>query len=471
MRTPSFLSRSLATLALFSLLGAGCTKGLSAEDQKVNKRLELNVWGVVDDEDAYSAVLTDYHRAHPNVTLNYRRLRLEEYEDELLNALAEDRGPDIFLIHHDWVGKYLSKISPMPPSARVAYTFTKGTVKPEQVTEVRTEPSITMKAVREQFADTIAKDAIRFVDVSTNPDARDFQERLLGAPNGIDTLALYYNKDLLNAAGIATPPENWGQFQEAIKKVTKVDAQGRIVQPGAGIGTGANVERSADLITALMMQNGTVMADPDSGEPMLSRIPAELAGRETPPAYQALEFYADFANPSKQTYTWDASQPNSLEAFIAGRAAFFFGYSYQQSQIRARAPKLNLGITKLPQIEGNPVKNVANYWLWVVSKKTKSIDYAWNFLNFFLKPEEMKKMLDVAKRPSPRRAMLADQLEDEQVGVFASQVLTASTWYRGKDPKTMEGALVEMIDSVVNGAPIPNAVQLAQEKIAQTLGN
>lgn len=466
-----FLKRLLAASALLALLGAGCTKGLSSEEQKVAKRLDLNVWGVIDDDDVYGPVFADYHRLHPNVQLNYRRLRLEEYEDALLNALAEDRGPDLFLVHNDWIGKYLSKLVPMPLTTRAAYTFTKGTLKPEQVTEVRTEPTMTLKTFKEQFADVVTKDAIRTVDVSANPEQHNFQERMVAMPIGVDTMALYYNKDLMNAAGIATPPEHWGQFQEQIKKLTRVNAQGDLVQSGAAIGTGANVERSSDLIGALMMQNGAQMADA-SGVPTMSLIPSEIAGREVPPAYQALEFYTDFANAAKETYTWNAAQPNSLEAFIAGRTAFFFGYAYHQPQIRARAPKLNLGITKLPQIEGNPIKNVGNYWMWVVPKKSKSTEYAWNFLNFLAKPEESKKILDIAKRPAARRALLGAQLEDEDVGVFASQVLTANTWYRGKDAKTMERAMAEMIDNVATGAlPIPNAIQLAQEQIAQTIGN
>jgi ABC-type glycerol-3-phosphate transport system substrate-binding protein len=218
-----------------------------------------------------------------------------------------------------------------------------------------------------------------------------------------------------------------------------------------------------------MMQNGAVMTDP-SGAPTFHLLPSELSGqRDEPPSYQALEFYTDFANPSKETYTWNGTLPNSLDAFVQGRSAFFFGYAYQQATIKARAPKLNLGITKLPQIEGNPVKNIGNYWMWTVSKKTKNADLAWNFLNFLAKPDETKKVLDKMSRPAARKSLLADQLENEQVGVFASQVLTAQTWYRGNNPKAMEDAFASMIDDVVAGVePINRAVRNAADKVSQT---
>jgi len=464
----SFVVFLCSCVLVFS--GAGCTKGLSPEVLKASERADVNVWGVIDDVDAYQAVLEDYRKLHPNLTLNFKRLRLEEYENALLEALAEDRGPDVFLIHNDWTGKYLSKISPQPPSTKIAYQVVVGTIKKEQTWELRTEPGITNKAFKDQYADVAIKDMIRAVNVSPVADKQDFQQRILGIPVSIDTLALYYNKDLLNAAGLPTPPETWSQFQEQVKKLTKLDAQGNLLQSGAGFGTAFNVERAADLASILMIQNGAEMAD-ENGRPTFEAIPISLAGvRELPPAFQALQFYTDFANPAKETFTWNNAQPNSLDAFIQGRTAFFFGYSYHLNQIRARAPKLNLGVSKLPQIDGNPVRNYANYWYWVASKKAKNPDIAWNFLDFLAKPEESKKVLDVIKRPAARKNLLPDQFNDEQVGAFASQVLTSVSWYRGKDPKAAEDALLNMIQSVVAGtASVSDAIRFAVDKINQTI--
>jgi len=465
-----FLKRVLAILCLLSLAGQGCTKGVTPETAKASQRVELNVWSVIDDEDAYLPVLNDFRKLHPNVTINYRRLRLEEYEDALLNALAEDRGPDVFLVHNDWTGKYLPKILPMPTATKIAYKVTIGTIKQEQVWQLQTEATITNKAFKEQFADVVAVDTMRTVNVGT-ADKPDMEDRILGVPVTMDTLALYYNKDLLNAAGIPLPPETWSQFQDDVKKLVKLDSAGNIVQAAAGIGTAYNVERAQDIVAALMMQNGAEMTD-DAGNITFQRMPLALEGtREEPPGSQALSFYADFANPTKETYTWNGSQPNSLDAFVQGRAAFFLGYSYHLADIRARAPKLHIGISKLPQIEGNPVKNYANYWYWAVSRKTKNADLAWNFLNYLIKPEETKKVLDFVRRPAARKSQLTDQLNDEDVGAFASQVLTAKTWYQGSDPKATDDAFLTMINDVSTGAATTlDAMRFAVDKISQTIG-
>jgi multiple sugar transport system substrate-binding protein len=462
-----FFKRFLAAAALLSLAGQGCTRALSPETLAAAKPVTITIWSVVDDADVYQAAMDAFRSQHPNVSFDFRRLRLEDYESQLLNALAEDRGPDIFLIHNDWTGQYQPKISPMPKVTKTAYrTLTEGLQKTPTWT-LTSEPTISLKEFKDQYADVVTQDLLRTVNLGTT-DAPDVEQRPMGVPVSVDTLALYYNKDLLNTAGIPTPPENWTQFADDVKKLTKLDSTGKILQSAAGIGTAFNVERATDILTALMVQNGAVMGN-ESG-PQFQRIPAALQGvRDTPPAYQASEFYTSFADPTKDTYTWNASQPNSLDAFIQGKIAFFFGYAYQYDDIKARAPKLNLGLSKLPQIEGNPVKNEANYWYWVVSKKSKAQDLDWRFLNTLTNVDTAKKILDLSFAPAARKSLLSAQLEDERVGVFASQVLTATSWYQGKDPKTTEAALQGLINDLNTGSrDTAHAVSFAAGQVSQT---
>jgi len=462
-----FLKRFLAVTALLALAGQGCTQGLSPETTAASKPVTLTVWAVVDDADVYNDAMNAFRSQHPNVSFDFRRLRLEEYEDQLVNALAEDRGPDIFLIHNDWTGEYLPKITSMPKVTKTAYrTFTTGLQKTPTWT-LTSEPTISLKEFKDQFADVVSTDILRSVNLGTS-DKPDVEQRPMGVPVAVDTLALYYNKDFLNTAGIPTPPENWTQFADDVKKLTKLDTAGKLVQSAAGIGTAYNVERGTDILTALMLQNGAEMGNENG--PLFQRIPSALQGvRDVPPSYQATDFYTSFADPTKDTFTWNASQPNSLDAFVQGKVAFFFGYAYQYADIKARAPKLNLGLSKLPQIEGNPVKNQANYWYWVVSKKSKSQDLAWRFLNTLTNADTAKKILDNSHEPAARKSLLTAQLEDERVGVFASQVLTATSWYQGRDPKTTEAALEGLINDVNTGArDTQHAVTFAASQISQT---
>ncbi|MDQ5919287.1 MAG: Extracellular solute-binding protein [Patescibacteria group bacterium] len=460
----------LAGVLALSLAGAGCTKLVDQETQALSAPKTLTMWGVIDDAVAYESAITAYSQRYPNVRIDFRRLRLEEYETELLNAMAEDRGPDIFLVHHDWTNKYLSKISSMPPSVRVAERTVQGSVKKEVVWQSVNQPLMTNREFKDAFVDTVLADTMRVVNVSTDPLTNDFRERVVGVPTFIDTLALYYNRSLLNAAGIPLPPETWDDFQTQVKRLTRRDPRDTAIltQSGAAFGTGANIERSVDVLTSLMMQNGAVMSTRE-GYPAFHLIPQEFQGSAEAPSFGAIRFYSEFADPTKDTYTWNADQPNSLEAFIQGRTAFFFGYAYQQDTILSRAPQLNLGITKLPQIVNRPQATTANYWYWTVAKRSKESSHAWNFVNTLAQKPTQTAIASVTGRPSPRRDVLAEQLRDEKMGVFASQVLNAKTWYQGKNPQAMEQAMIRMMDAIANKeTSIEEAVKFTIEQIEET---
>ncbi len=466
---PRFLKRFLSVFVLLSIVGQGCTTALSPQTVAASRPVTLRIWSVVDDLDVYQSAINAFRSQHPNVSFDFRRLRLEEYEAELLDALAEDRGPDIFMVHNTWTDEYMTKITPMPRQTATAYRVLTDGLKKEQTWELRTEPTISIMQFKDAFADAVSHDILRTVNLAEAEQPASFQERPMGVPVSLDTLGLYYNKDLLNAAGIPTPPENWTQFADHVKLLTRLDSQGNIQQSGAAIGTAYNVERSTDILTALMLQNGTEMATPD-GTPAFHRMPAALQNlREEPPAYQAVTFYTDFANPERDVYTWNSNFPNSMDAFIQGQTAYFFGYSYHYDTIRARGPRLNLGISRLPQIEGNPVKNVANYWYWSVSRKSRNQDVAWRFLNSLTTADVAQGVLSASRRPAARKSLLSAQLEDEHIGIFASQVLTAVSWYKGNDSEAMEAAFQQLIEDVRTGVrDVQRAVIFAANQVGQT---
>jgi len=472
-RMKKVLHRVLAGAVLLSLLGQGCTKGTSPEALKLSEKKTVTVWGVIDDYDSYNKIFNDFKKVYPYVTIDFKKFRIEEYEEKLVNAMAEDRGPDIFMVHNTWIGKYLPKIQPQPPTVKVADQVVTGTAQKKVALQVAEKKLLSPSAMRNEFADAVSYDAIRTVNVSTDPKKVDMQDRVLGIPMSLDTLALYYNKDLMNAAGVATPPAGWDEFQKAVRKLTVLDNRGDIIQAGAGFGTGANVDRSSDIMTLLMMQNRTEMTGTD-GYPRFQAIPQALAGEaEEPPAIQALKFYTDFADPSTDVYTWNLSMPNSLDAFTNGTAAFYVGFSYNRALITSRAPKMNMGISEVPQINPGMKANVANYWLWTVSKRSKSQDMAWYLVNFMTGKDHVAEYLSVAKRPAARKALLESQLENPDISVFASQVLTAKSWYKGVDPAGMEAALEWMVDTVVRGEVEPDrlydVVRKAAEKVSITM--
>lgn len=454
---------ALGLLIVFVMTaGLGC-KNVSEDVQNRMQPITLNYWRVWDGPDDFQAIIDAYHQLHPFITINYRKLSFDEYEQALLDALAEDRGPDIFSIQNTWVRKYQSKLTPLPETISMVYPITKGTLKKEVIPELRTNRSISLTEVKNNFVDTV------YGDVVLPSEGKD---RIYALPLAVDTLAMFYNKDLLNNAGIAQLPVYWNRdFQQDVKKLTKQDARGDLIQSGVALGGSANVERSSDILSALMMQNGAVMMDGNSVT--FNQIPPVFRERGYNPGLEAIRFYSDFANPGKEVYSWNSSLENSLQRFINGKLAIFFGYSYHVPLIKAQAPRLNFAISKFPQIEGNPTEaNAANYWVEGVSAKSKHQNEAWDFVQFMTtQPDQVKKYLDATKKPTALRSLIDDQMNDDDLKVFANQILTAKNWYRGRDVTAAEKALNEMIDAVVaNPENLEATVNLAASRVQQTVG-
>lgn len=455
--------RPIALFALAALLvttGAGCG-GPSAAELAAAAPVKLVVWRVFDDSSTMQGVMEAYRAVHKNVSFEYREVRLEDYQSELLHALAEGTGPDIFSVHNTWIGEYESLILPMPASLTIPYAETRGTIKKETVITLKEEPTITTRQLEADYVDAVAADVIR--DYQPNPK-KEAESRIFGLPLSVDTLALYYNKELLNAAGIAEPPKTWTDFQADVTKLTTVGPNDAIVQSGAAIGTSRNVERAFDILSLLMMQNGTQMED--------ARGSATFGNKSTDqsvPGADAVRFYTDFANPQKAVYAWNDAQTGSFDAFTSGTSAMFLGYSYHLPLIRARSPKLDFGIAAVPQISEGRTVNYANYWVETVSKSTENSDWAWDFIQFAAKADNVTGYLEAAQKPTALRALINDQLLDNDLSVFAGQLLTAKSWYTGNDAAVTESALLDLIDAVIAGGDTERLIKDAQNKVNQTI--
>jgi multiple sugar transport system substrate-binding protein len=281
----------------------------------------------------------------------------------------------------------------------------------------------------------------------------------------VDTLAMYYNRDLFNAASVAEAPATWTQFLEMVPKLTALGPNDAVVQSGAALGTSQNVDRAFDIVSLLMMQNGTIMTD-DRGRAVFA---TEDRSTRTIPGAQAVSFYTDFANPLKEVYTWNAAQPNSLDAFVTGKTAVFFGYAYHLPTIQARAQRIRFAIAPVPQIADGRTVNYANYWIETVSKAGSHQNWAWDFVQYATSAEHVKSYLTAANKPTARRALINSQIADENLGPFVGQLLTAKSWYKGRNAEAATKAFLDLIDASLAGKDMEDEIIRAQNAVNQTL--
>lgn len=394
---------------LFFIPSGGTPSGNNSGGQ-----VTLTWWKTFEESSNLQELITEYQATHKNVTVNFVKKNAADYEQELLNAFASGTGPDIFSIHNDWLPKQADKISPMPASIMSLRTF------------------------RDTFVDVVASDFI-----SGN--------NIYAVPLALDTLALYYNKDILGSAGIAQPPATWPEVVSAVQKITEEGAAGSFKVAGIALGTSNNVNRAVDILNLLMLQNGTKFYNSDLTQAQFDQSqtnPGSSSGSFNPGA-TALAFYTQFADAAKTTYTWNSKSDLSLDAFVQGKVAMMLSYAYIQPMIKNRAPNLNWAVAAVPQVTENSSRiNFANYWGDTVSKASANPVAAWDFLNFLAQKPQLEKYYGKHKQVSPRRDMLTQQAQDTEIGVFAESALTARSVYK-KNANVFEAVFTKMIDDVV----------------------
>jgi len=421
-------------VAIFLILILVLGKGFGSP---LPKEITLQFWGVFDDSSFYRDAITAYQNQNKHIHIIYRALSYQDYEKQLIDSFAAGTGPDIWLIHNTWLPKHYGKIAPLPQAVQAP---------PAGGTK---QPLFTFKDFRDQFVDVAVNDLTS-------------QGQIYALPIYMDTMALYWNKDIFNARGISRPPQTWDEFNSDVLKLTTFDTQGNITLSGATIGTAKNINRSTDLLGLLMLQNGTQMTDSSNMSATFSQPVNQQSVGES-----ALQYYTDFANPSKQLYTWNDSQHYSIDAFQEGKVAMLFNYSHNIDVLRAKSPRFNFGVAPMPQFaNANKLVNYANYWAPTVSKASPNTFEAWKFLVYLSSTNGASAYLNASHRPAARRDLIDKQKTDADLGVFATQGLSARSWYE-IDNNAVETILADMIDSVnFRQTPIRDALIAAENKIS-----
>ncbi|HBI34092.1 MAG TPA: hypothetical protein DEA43_02865 [Candidatus Moranbacteria bacterium] len=466
-------SRLLLLMAVVAIvpLFSGCGTS-STSDYVVN----LEIWGTFDDSTIYGEIIDQYKKINPYVgEIKYRKFAQETYQQELLDALASGQGPDIFLISNGWLPAFENKLQSAP------------------------EPLMNEQDMKNNFPDVVAGDFMS-------------DNKVYATPLSVNSMQLYYNRDMFNAAGITNPPKTWIEFQADVQKLTKLNVNGNFDLSGAAIGTSLNINRASDLLSLLMLQNGVELPTKKGTQAKIDEGVIGSDGNTVQSGEQALGFYTQFArlstaaNTINQYYTWNNRQHYSIDAFSEGKVAMIFNYSWQIKEIRNKNPKLNFSVAPLPQISADKPATYANYWGYAVSRNKIApvsnvggtpaspavpndvrTHEAWQFLRYLtlknsgtitlynaitknsadfpINFDPANDYIKKTQQPAARRDIIETQKADTNLGPFAVGNLIAKHWYQ-VDPVAVDKIFSDMIESVNRGdVTLREALTLAKNKI------
>lgn len=323
-----FIFSALVAVLIFS----GWLPGFRNDGQSTDRQITL--WGTVPARQL-QVLLSDYNQQKSKtLSLLYEEIPAKEFNQRFLEALAGNRGPDVVLLADDQILSQRERIKVIPYE------------------------TVSVKEYQEAFIDGC--------------DIFLLATGLFGLPVAVDPLVLYYNRDLFTDAGLTTVPDTWTAWLAAQGQLTKQDKQHNLSQSALSLGDFSNINNAKDILAMLLLQAGNPMVAWSQGQAIVTF--AENFGFNPSPAQAALEFFLQFSNPAKSTYTWNRSLPLSSELFANNKLAAYLGFVSERDDLLALNPNLYLSATMVPQRgNSNKLSKGKFYALAVVANSNKSV--------------------------------------------------------------------------------------------------
>jgi ABC-type glycerol-3-phosphate transport system substrate-binding protein len=343
-------------------------------------RGEIVVWGTIP-ERVISPILQEIRTN--SLSVSYEEKRTEDYGDDLVEAFASGKGPDVFLLPHELTVRFADKIFPVP----------------EEVISARS------------FKDLFIEEGEVF----------RYTGETLALPLVVDPLIMYWNRDVFASAGISTPPEYWTDVLSDVFTLTVYDSDGDIIVPGVPLGEFVNIDHAKDIVSTLLLQTGSQITASGNAGLVLSFIDGALES--------VFRFYTEFARPGKDNYTWNRSFDEARDMFIAGDVPIYFGYASEISGIASQNPHLNMDVSQIPQLESVGYNVTYGEMLGVAIARTSRNKIGAQYVQAKLASPEHVNALATALGVAPAvRTALSEVQDDVYKEVYYKAALVARAW-------------------------------------------
>ncbi|MFA6552046.1 MAG: extracellular solute-binding protein [Candidatus Paceibacterota bacterium] len=386
----------------------------------------VTVWGTFD-SDQYSSVITKVLGANSKLKIDYVQKNADTFDQDLIEALASQRGPDLFFLSDDLIIREQDKVYPIPYSSFSIRNF-KDAFIPEAELYLKTDSFLAM-------------------------------------PISIDPLVMFWNRDLFANAGISVAPQNWSEFLTLPKSLTVRNNAGAISQSAVALGSFKNIASAKEILSAMILQTGNGIISEDTN----GLLSCTLTSTNEPST--AVNFFTEFVNPLKPDYSWNNSLPNSKNYFLSGNLAVYFGFASEFAEIRSKNPNLNFDVTYFPQIlESQNKITYGKMQAIAISKTTANFNAAFEAMVALSGSDIVKAWSDQTGLPPVRRDLLkSTNPSDPNSEIFYNSAIYARGWL---DPnKTSTGNIFQtMVESVTSGRlPVSEAVSNATKDINNLL--
>ena len=367
MKRTRFSFLVLATLVVFSLLlsacqGAAATKATSNEPVKL---VVLTHWGEESLATPMKALLDEYTKANPNVTIEYQAVTFDQLLTKISTSRAAGTAPDIIHIYNLW----------MPD-------FVKGGA-------LATPPADVVEDIKANYS----PGSIQAVTV---------KHQIWGYPTEINTWQLVYNKKMFADAGLSEPPKTLDELKDYACKLTKKKSDGTLEHTGLAVLTGWDSGVVHPFLSLLWSNGGQYIA------PDLSK--AEF---NSPQAKEVLQAYSDMIKEG----CVDPGLGGGFNDFVTGKSAMVIMANFFRSDLKNSFVDGydNVGVAPIP-VGPSGAKSVAlQYnWLWTVDKTSKNAEEAWKLVKWLNSPRGEGKASPMGEYLTSALGAIPSRLSDQK---------------------------------------------------------
>lgn len=257
-----------------------------------------------------------FKELHPNITIEPQVVPWDDYWTKLQTGVAGGSTNDVFWMNADGLPVYASQ----------------GAITPiqEMIDDGSTEVDSYPESLRSLYT---------------------FDGKVFGIPRDFDTIALFYNKDLFDKAGVEYPTADWtwDDLRAAAEKLTAED--------GSQWGYASSLGGQQNYYN-LIKQNGGEILNADQTEAMLSETAA----------CEALQFAGDFIADglAPSVAVMQANDPHEM-LFPAGVIAMISGGSWNSLTFSQALPSVAVAPLPKGKVQASAIHGLANV-IWSGTK-------------------------------------------------------------------------------------------------------
>ena len=363
------------------------------------------------------AMTEAFSKANPDISVNLEFVPYEGLHDKTVLAQGSGGGYDVVLFDVIWPAEYATNKVLVDVSSKITDEMKKG-VLPGAWTTVQ------------------------------------YDGKFYGMPWILDTKYLFYNKDILEKAGIKAPPKTWEELNEQAKMIKD---KGLLKTPIAWSWSQAEAA-ICDYTTLVSAYGGEFLKD---GKPVFDQ-----GGGLDALNYMVASYKSGLTNPNSKEFL----EEDVRKLFQNGDAAFALNWTYMYNM--ANDPKDSkvagkVGVVPAPGVAGKQAVSAVNGSMGLgITSASKHPDEAWKYITFMT---SQKVQNDYAKLSLPIWSSSYDDpavTKGQEELIAAAKQSLAAMYPRPTTPKYQElsTALQQAIQESLLGQSSPeDALKTAAE--------